>query len=101
MISSSSTLAEDTNDPQSEAGVAVGGGNQPQQPAQSEQGGGGGGVNEDEDEDESMRFKPPDADTEPLADIGNISFDNESLKEFVDPTYFTNKITWSLYFSSC
>ena len=91
MISSSSTLAEDANDSQSEAGVAVGGGNQPQQPSQSEQG--GGGVNEDEDEDESMRFKPPDADTEPLADIGNISFDNESLKEFVDPTYFTNKIT--------
>ena len=37
----------------------------------------------EEEEDESMKFKPPDADTEPLAQIEKISFEIESLKQSV------------------
>ncbi|XP_063722683.1 pre-mRNA cleavage complex 2 protein Pcf11-like isoform X3 [Symsagittifera roscoffensis] len=36
----------------------------------------------EEEEDESMKFKPPDADTEPLAQIEKISFEIESLKQY-------------------
>ena len=39
---------------------------------------------EDDDEDESMRFKPSDTEIEPLADVQKVSFENESLKQFVN-----------------